>query len=104
MSTVPTLTTTQILIKAKTLLAERGWRQGNAGTEGGALCMAEAISLAAGNERFDDYRNARYAVEHLLGRSHLELWNDHPSRTLAEVNAALTLAAKPPNPATKEAQ
>jgi hypothetical protein len=68
--------------KAKSILLERGWRQGGVafgGTHG--LCMVEALGRASAGA------TSRHIVQRFGFRSTLEAidWNDAPGRTFEQV-------------------
>lgn len=84
-----------ILFKAANLIEPEGrWVQGNFAQEGGRYCAAGAIFFAAplgDDRRQGDAASALFCK--VIRRKNIGHWNDVPSRTQAEVIAALRQAA-----------
>lgn len=94
------------LLKAAQIIRERGWCQGIAEMRSGEVCAFGAI-LQTG--RYDTVGIDAYVrlsdfvatLDHKClpesaGTNFVARWNDHPSRTKAEVIAALEAAARLP--------
>ena len=88
----------EICLKAKDVLRERGWTQGRMRNDDGAFCVWGALVVADAGRVTLDYSMsaawARSALAAAVGDPSVGLWNDVPGRTLDEVLAALDQAAE----------
>lgn len=98
------MTPVEVLRKAKALIEERGWTQGEYVSRDGAHCARGACYVASGSHvlpmypvgHIDDSANdAQYALASAIGKELLHSvsdWNDEPGRTKKEVLAAFDKA------------
>jgi hypothetical protein len=83
------------LERALWILRERGWCQGQSEV-GHRVCVLRAIGKAAGG-KYEDCLSANRVLRDITGtgfgiNATLADWNDHPSRTFAEVESAFLRA------------
>ncbi len=97
------LSPVEILTKTKEVLKTRGWFQGNLvepGTNGnGRVCLLGAMNLVMRNNPRDcgSYLHNEYIINKTIKNltcQDIVAWNDHPTRTIAQVNQTLDQAIK----------
>ena len=81
----------EVLSKARDVLAERGWHQGDLEGEDGSVCVLAAMEVAwhGSGVPFVVLSNA---VEAVIPTHLVSVWNDDPSRTYEDVILALKQA------------
>jgi hypothetical protein len=86
-----------VLRKARQLIVERGWCQGQPEDVDGRLCAIGAINLAAGmrpREGSPAAWDARWFLQCVIGTENgVTPWNDHPHRRAGDVLKAIETAA-----------
>ena len=86
-----------VLREAAAILERDGWEQGTYGDESGPNCIRGAINRAAGCKSTvsvnEEIAHPAYVAITRHIHCGLELWNDAPGRTQAEVVKALLRAA-----------
>lgn len=85
----------EILRAAHAALLECGWCQGRFRDGTGHLCLVGAIRYGQNNSIWDNPfpLDVIPVLAAVIGTEHLAGWNDHYTRTLPEVLAALEAAA-----------
>lgn len=90
-------TTTDILLRAADLIADRGWAQGSlADAETGGLCLRGAMKVAANEAQVPTTFVAMAFNQWLLaneGTADVPGWNDEPCRSAEDVMLALKRCA-----------
>lgn len=83
-----------IWARAKAVLEQRGWHQGDFGSnpsdlENCRVCIAGAVNVACGRIPWDDeWPASRDVFERLNGevpQAFISMWNDEPARTVDDV-------------------
>jgi hypothetical protein len=90
----------QVIARARELIEERGWAQKKGKNAAGCMCIAYAVSEAAGYTYSDRiasanlYENSMTIIANKIGlRAWYDVitWNDAPGRTREDILEALTL-------------
>lgn len=78
---------TEVLIRARAAIEERGWCRGSFEDGNGAMCAIGALNRAAPG--ISPVRRAALGrLKMVVGVNSLSMWNDHIAKTKAEVLAA----------------